>query len=130
MVSVNPKRYPILVLSSGDMSLPDTNGKSLRVIRRKKNEDHSFGILSHITKFKFHVAGDDNHGSFAQGKSNIIKKTLQKHLNKLQEEVGDAGAGLGLFYKGHNENTHENYVDDVDDSEKNHVMSQSLSNHL
>ena len=45
----NPKRHPILVLSSGDMLLPDANAKILRVIIRKKLEDHSFGLLRRAT---------------------------------------------------------------------------------
>ena len=117
IMSRNPKRCPVLILSSGDMFPPDANVKRLRVIRRKKLEDHSFGLLRHVTEFKLHAAGDDDHGSFTQGDSETSKKTLLKHWSELQEKVGDSGMGSGSFHKVHNKSTDGNDANDVDDSE-------------
>ena len=86
--STSPKEYPVLVISSGGTFLPDANAKRLRFIRRKKLEDHSFELFRQMTEFKLNAANDYNHGSFAQGKSNIIMKNLQKHLNKFHENLG------------------------------------------
>ena len=76
VMSTNTKRYPFLVFLSGGTLLPDDNLKLFRVFRRKKLEDHYFGLFRHTSEFKLHADGDDNHGSFAQRKSDIIKKTL------------------------------------------------------
>ena len=70
----------------------------------------------HVNGFKFRAAGEDNHMSFAQGKSNAIKKTLEKHLVKLHDKVGDAGVGSVLLHKGHNNNKDEIDVNDADNS--------------
>ena len=42
-------------------------------------------MFRHVTEYA--------NGSIVQGKSNMLKKTFQKHLNKLHEKVGDAGMG-------------------------------------
>ena len=54
---------------------------------------------------------------FSQGKSNIIKNTSQKHLNKLHDKVGDAGVVPGLFYEGHKNNKDNNCIYDNDDAD-------------
>ena len=99
-MALNQKRHPMIVLLSGCTLPPDINGEHIRVTRRKKLEDNPLGMFRHIADFKSQAFGEDNHGSFAQGKIIMSKKTLQKHLNNLHEKVGDAGIGSGLFHKG------------------------------
>ena len=70
-----------------------------------------------MTEFKLHTSGDDNHRFFSQGKRNIIKKTFLKYWSKLQDEVGDASVGSGLFHKGRNKSACDGDVYDDDDSE-------------
>lgn len=75
-------------------------------------------MFRHVTEFKLHASGYDNHRYFAHGKSDVIKKTLQKHLSKSNEKSGDTGVGSELFHKGHNKNADDNYMNHVDGSEK------------
>ena len=62
----------------------------------------------HVNGFKFRASAEDNHVSFAQGKINVIKKTLQKHLIKVHDKVGDSGLGSRLFHNGFNDNKDDN----------------------
>ena len=98
----------MFVLSSGDALPPDANAKRIRVMRMKKLEGHPLGMFVRATDFKLNVSGEDNHGSFAQGKSVAMKKTSQKNLSCLHEKVCDDRMGSGLFHKGHDKNNDDN----------------------
>ena len=118
VLSVNRKRYPMLILSTGDALPPNTNVKRLKVMRRNKLEDHPFGIFRHVTEFKSHTASikkADEVGAVNKGKSDMLKNKLQKHLNKLHDKIGDTGSAL--FHKGYKRKINKNDMDDIEDSE-------------
>uniref|UniRef100_A0A7S2KP02 Uncharacterized protein n=1 Tax=Leptocylindrus danicus TaxID=163516 RepID=A0A7S2KP02_9STRA len=88
VLEVNPRGNPVLRLDNGEFLPKDTQVKRIKVIKRKKLEDHPFGIFRPISGFKLRtMARKDPAGKTESERlGNIIQKNLQKFNDNLKKD--------------------------------------------
>merc|ERR1712238_8377 len=94
ILSVTPKRDPVLVLDNGEYTCNDTLMKRVRIICRGKLVDNSSkGTFNEVGKYKHRKAGN---ADFAAGMKQDVKRVntiMNKNTAKLREKGIAAGLG-------------------------------------
>ena len=93
ILSVTPKRDPVLVLDNGEYTCNDTLMKRVRIICRGKLVDNSSkGTFNEVSKYKHRKAGN---ADFAAGMKQDVKR-LNTIMNKKTAKLREKGIAAGL----------------------------------